>query len=354
MTLSIITYGPTNLGQWYNYDSTYFYDYDLNDADDKIGFGFQSFSAGTITEVGFITDNIIGSCPEDYQLGIVTLEYDPAEYTSVPTSTLYGGSSWQTFNPYTYGSGWNWITLSSYVTITAGDMMALVIKPGTVVPDSSNFVSIRDGALWYRYPWGPEKYYFSTSWNDDDGPGQAALKLLDGSFIGFPVLDLASFTLQSPEEWGLEFTLPLNTTCVGTAIIHQEEAFGTDVPYTVLLTDSNDNTLRSDVVTNSEQYGGGYDSEATRHFWEEIELSAGTPYRIVLKPTSAKYVMGVGYELIEEQYKDCFPGGTDWKWIYRPAPTSGWQYLSNKYPWISLILTNLGGSVVDNSYGFIG
>jgi hypothetical protein len=356
MSVPIVLYGPTNLGEWYNYADTFQgYYWKLDDDDDKIAYGFVPLTGGTATEAGIKINNITGNPPE-YEMGVVTLEQD-GYGTIEPTNTLYGGSTWQTFDPAAIGTGWHWITLSSYVTVTAGDRFALVIKPGTVAPDSSNYVGLDYSDIYYRYPFGPEIFrYSSTSWYDDDNPGQAALKYSNGDFTGFPILDLASFTYQYPEEWGLEFNLPMKSKCAGAAIIHQEGAFGQgDTPYEVLLTDTNDNILASDSIEADDMLGGGYDSHATYHFWEGVDLQPGTSYRIVLKPTSVKYVMGIGFEMIEEQYKNCFPGGTDWKWIYRPAPTSGWQYFSKKYPWVSVILTNIGESSLEsNSYGFIG
>lgn len=349
-----IIYGPTNFGWWYFYSDVYMnYAHKLDDADDKIGFGMTLTEGGTFTEVGFNTAVIFGAPPDDYQLGVVTVEYDAGEDEGVPSNNLYSNATWQDYDPITVGSGWNWITLDTSIVATAGSKIAIVIKPGSTAPDGSNYFSILAENLWYGV--FPQMYRYNTSWSTDQGPGPAALKYSNGRFAGYPVLDLCSQTTQSPEELGLEFTLPMKATCIGAAVIHLESAFGTDTPYSLRLTDGNDTILVKDDVSIPQIYSYANDEWPTYHKWGGVKLDANTTYRLILKPTSAQYVMTIGYEMLTESAKEVFPGGTDWKWIYRPEPASGWITTPEKYPWMSLILTDIGaGSVTNDSYGFIG
>lgn len=348
-----IIYGPTNFGDWYLYNDTFFdYYHRLDDADDKIGFGMTLTEDGTFTEVGFNVIHIIGTPPTDYQLGVVTIEYDDYYDEGLPSDNLYSNATWQNYDPVTVGSGWNWITLDTSIVATAGSKIAIVIKPGSTVPDASNYVGIMGDNLWYgTYP---QMYRYTTYWSTDNGPGQAALKYSDGRFAGYPILDLCSQTTHSPEELGLEFTLPMKATCIGAAVIHQESYYGIDTPYSLRLTDGNDTILTKDDVTYPSFYSYAGDSWPVYHKWKGVELDANTTYRLILKPTSLQYVMTIGFEMLTESAKEVFPGGTEWKWIYRPTPASGWVATPEKYPWMSLILTNIGGSVINNSYGFIG
>ena len=353
MSFPGIVYGPTNLGDWYFYSDVYMdYYHKLDDADDKIGYGMTLTENGTITEVGFNVYNIIGNPPDDYQLGVVTVEYDAYEDHGIPSDNLYSNATWQDYDPITVGSGWNWIALSTSIVATAGSKIAIVIKPGATTPDATNYVGLQGEALWYGE--FPELYKYTTSWGTSGGPGTGALKYSDGKLAGYPVLDLCSQTTQSPEELGLEFTLPIKATCIGATVIHQEEMFGSDTPYSLRLTDSNDVILEQDIVTIPQTYSWGNDNWPVYHKWGGVDLEANTIYRLILKPTSAQYVMTIGFKMVQESDKQVFPGGTDWKWIYRPEPASGWVTTPEKYPWMGLILTNIGGSVISNSYGFIG
>ena len=132
------------------------------------------------------------------------------------------------------------------------------------------------------------------------------------------------------------------------------------------MADSNDTELAS--LTTDSDIVGGYDgNNYTLLTWDSPTnnpvLTADTAYRLYLKPTSANTINKQGITFDTEADKNSQIGGINWKWIERPTPASGWTYYPERYPWISLLLTDLseesggngnGGGEGGAAFGFIG
>jgi hypothetical protein len=361
MRTDFVVYGPNH---WHYSD--YFYNenglqfgHSLNDSDDKLAFGFQVNKTATIDEVGMYIIDIIGACPDDYQLGVVVVSGVAGSTGTVPTDTLYSNSAWQDFDPLTIGSGWSWISLSTPVDATRGDFIAVMIKPGATTPDASNYVEINDeSTLWSR---SPGQWRYNTSWTRYNWVSPAGIKYNDNSILGWPIVDHIWEEFSSTEEWGLEFQLPVGATCIGSVINLYNSDY--DAPFKIVLADSTDTELAS-LTTTTDYIGepdGGHYSYMSWDTSTDPILAADTVYRLYLKPTSASTIPKHGFIFNEESDKVSMPGGTDWKMIERPTPASGWTYVTGGYPWLSLLLTDFqgegtpGGNGGDGgAFGFIG
>lgn len=353
MRSDFIIWGPNH---WYS--SNYFYNetslqygHLLNDSDDKIAFGFQADQTATVSAVGMYLIDIIGSCPTDYQLGLTTLSGGASSTAALPTDTLYSNAAWQDFDPNTIGSGWSWTNLNTQVNVTKGDFFAVQVKPGATTPDTSNYVEINDEmALWSRTP---GIYRYNTSWYRYNGIPPAGIKYTDGTMVGWPIISPVYEKFSSTEEWGVEFQLPVQATCIGAGLSFYLTDY--DVPFKIILADSGDNELAS-LTTNTDDLGEtdtGYyqlitwDSPAT-----DPVLDANVTYRLYLKPTSSSELHKHGFIFVDDAHRAiAMPYGANWKMIERSTPASGWTYPTGGYPWISALLTDFQGGGGGNGGG---
>lgn len=375
MRLDTVTYGPHPK---FSYYITYYWEETalnygniLDDADDSCGFQWQFQKDGTINKVGFYLVEIYGN--PDYAFTFVTISGNPTapligKPQLTPTTkaaTHYSNSAWQNFDPEVVGSGWTWYDLATPVTVTKGDFAALVITPsGAVVPNAANKIRVNDESPFYNPAAG--NFYYYTSWGSDSFEPPAGLQYSDGTIQGFCIISPKWEEYASPEEWGLEFQLPFGATCVGASFgQYPVSTYPDNSPFKVILADSSDGELASLTIDDLDILGA-IAGDTVRVGWDTATdpvLDANTTYRLYLKPTSSEPINKWGFQLESETSKSSIPGGTNWKWIERPTPASGWTYLTDHYPLISLELVDLqsgtgggggGGTQQNSSYGFIG
>jgi len=374
MKLSAITYGPHQIG---TYENFYFYNETslqygmiLDDSNDSIGWGVQFEKTATISGVGFYAIEYIGN--PDYTFAFVTISGqagsigDPFPNVNPTTKVaeLYSNSQWQSYEPDVVGSGWNWIDLATPVNVTKGDVAALVVIPsGAVVPNSSNKVELNDESTFYSSY--PLQFRFSTYWYSNNWAAPIGIKYTDNSIQGFCLTGLPYEQYVSPEEWGVEFKIPFQATCIGGIFnLYPASSPGTEAPFKLILADNSDVELASVTVPDYDLVDS-YNNGNIYIQWDTSNdpiLQASTSYRMYLKPTSSEPIDKKGFIIIDEASKSTLPGGTDWKWIERSTPASGWIYQPTYYPWISLILTDIQAGTsgqgstgqTNSSYGFIG
>lgn len=377
MRYDYINYGPHSIS---NYETFYYYSatnllygYPLNDANDSIAWGIAFEKSGTVSGIGFYVVEYLGA--PDYVLGMVTVSgnpisagdpypnADPNRTSQYPTE-LFSNSQWEAYHPEVVGSGWVWFDLATQVTVNKGDHAAIVIMPsGSTIPNTSNYVELNDeSTYWTTFPgqWRYTTYWSYSTWNNP-----IAIKYTDNTTQGLQLIGLPWEEFNSPEEWGLEFKLPFQATCLGATFnLYPVDTYPSNSPLKVILSDSSDGELASKTI---DDYGliDNYNNNNTTIVWDtstDPVLDANTVYRLYLKPTSAEAIDKKGFILENEAAKGDLIGGTDWKWIERNTPASGWTYQPTYYPWISIVITDIQGGTSPSgnggggnaSYGFIG
>jgi hypothetical protein len=355
MRLDTVTYGPHPK---FNYYISYYWESTslaygniLDDADDSCGMQWQFQKTGTISGIGFYLTDVQGN--PDYAFTFVTisgtptasLDPKPQLTPSTKVAEHYSNADWQNFHPDVDGVGWTWHDLNTQVNVTKGDFAAFVITPsGAVTPNASNKIRVNDESPFGNQAGG--NYWYYTSWGRDDWEPPAGLKYTDGTIQGFCITSPKWEEYVSPVEWGLEFQLPVGATCVGAVFgQYPVDTYPDNSPFKVILADSSDSELASATVDDLDLFGA-IDGSNIRLGWDTTTdpvLAADTSYRLYIKPTSSEPVNKWGFQLESEAAKASLPGGTNWKWIERPAPASGWTYKADHYPLISLELVDLQG-----------
>jgi len=323
--------------------------YALNDSNDAQACIFQFPKSGTIEDIGFFITVKTGN-PPDYKVGLTTVNI-----SGHPQQTAYGGSSIDDFTYTT--SGWIWHTLATPASVAVGETAAVHVFPGSTPPDTSNFISIQDGELFFYAT--PINMTFTTSWLVGLGPNAMAIRYDSGDIAGFPVIasEAVNTTASStPDEIGDKFTLPIDMTCKGARILVYN---GINIAtFDAILYSASDTVLASRSGSCGE-YGADY--VAFDVYWDTpIVLSANTTYRLTLKATGSDYLALVSYTFESESSRDTltYPESSRW---YKTERTDGgaWTDYTNKITHIGLLVSAIsvggeGGGDGTSRFGFAG
>lgn len=345
MTAISTLWGPAAIGAA-NSASASLTNTDLNDSNNAAGWTFTIPKNGTITDVGMLLIAETGTSPA-FNCGIVTLDS-----SGVPTTTAYGGSA-ITSAQWT-SVGWKWVTLSTPATAVAGEFAAVHIYPGGTPPDASNYVSVYTGGVCA----GGMGVRYLTSWafNTELMGAPFAVKYNDGSIYGFALTSGVLYSTYNntgdPDERGNKFTLPAAMTCTGTRLML---TFVNSPTVDVVLYDGSNNVLASTSIGDKDYVDG---SPYVDVFWDTVNLSASTTYRLVVKPTSgvaSNTVTIFRYYVESAAARSMWPAGADWQYTYR-TDGGAWtdEPLAVMYGglWVSDITFSAGATSYE--YGFIG
>lgn len=119
---------------------------------------------------------------------------------------------------------------------------------------------------------------------------------------------LSRTTASTPDEVGLKFTLPVPMRSVGAGYMG---TFSTGSAPSVVLYDEDSNVLRSKTLVDAaaQQVVGGYGDKYV--YWDPIELSKDTTYRLVWKPTNTTAAVIMTHEIADSSYIGQTPWGAD-------------------------------------------
>lgn len=125
----------------------------INGSGQRIGLVFPVPASGTITKLGIRVSTCASAVTS--RLGLYTVDS-----SGNPTSTTYGGSTYQTFTP--AANTYSEVTLGTPATATAGDVCAWVVEFDSTAGDM--FVSVASGAnIVQAYP--TLKKFNGSSWS---------------------------------------------------------------------------------------------------------------------------------------------------------------------------------------------
>lgn len=276
MTAVKMLWGPGSIGA-VNASTGAYSTTALNDADNAVAWIFNVPQDGTISEIGFLVTARNGT-PPNYNCGIVT-----QDSSGRPTTTAYGGSAITAYSP--PSTGWKWVALDTGATAAAGDYAAVHIYPSASAPDGTNNVSVcRDAVC----DIGGTALYYATSWSVASPiiAGPFAIKYSTGTIFGVALSSSTGYvTVNSgttPDEVGCKLTLPAAMTCYGARLFAARTGWGSAAAAQVIIYDGSNNTVASATIGDKDNVD---DSDSVTVFWDAVNLSAATTYRLILKPT---------------------------------------------------------------------
>lgn len=240
----------------------------------KFAFIFRIPKTGTLSKMAFLVAAAATPATTDCRLETVSL------VDGNPTGTLYAVGANATFTP---SVGWTTITLGTPPSVTAGDLVALVISATGVA------ISITIGDLQIQDAHFPAPARFAATWSKRSERPQMGLEYNDGTYgyvpDAYPVSAVALTSYNSgstPDEYALKFQLPFPARCAGFWCVVDGDGDFDIVLYdsdgtSVLATQSFDKDMR--FSANTGLYMGRWSATAS--------LTLSTGYWLAIKPTTA-------------------------------------------------------------------
>jgi hypothetical protein len=246
----------------------------LNDADNAVGTVFFAPKDGTVDRVGFFVPLMAGS-PPAYNVGLVTVGAD-----GYPTSTAAAGSALASFTP--VSAGWQWVTLPTAGVVSRGQAVAVHIWPGSVAPDSSNYISVCRGS----FTEGPFSVYSTSSFLPTYGATLMALSYDDGDVCGYALsshdVGLTVTASTTPDEIGVKFSLPFDATLVGVLPRFNRSALGSAAQVQLKVYDAGGTLLDSLDIVDKDYLDA---AEAVTLPVANVPLTKDTVYRLTFLAT---------------------------------------------------------------------
>jgi hypothetical protein len=341
-----ILWGPAAIGG-VTTTTTAFGGQALNDADNSAGWAFSLPKDGTVTDVGFFVTAENGTSPA-YNCGIVALDS-----SGNPTTTPYGGSAITTHTA--TGTGWRWVTLSTGATANAGDIAAVRVYPTGTAPDGSNNISVSRTSITDDVG---TNYAYTAGWINAAGTPPMAIKYSGGEIYGM-ALASATHHVQirsntTPDEVGCLFQVPAAMTCTGARFWAHDAGWGASATVDITLYSAADSVLATATVSDKDFVGN---NNAVNVFWDAVNLSAATNYRLIIKPTVA-----AGGDIYTPKWtfestaaRSAVPEGARWQYTSR-ADAGAWTddnvSVCPMGLWVSDITFSAGATAYE--YGYIG
>lgn len=346
MTAVKMKWGPASIGVA-NITAATISTQALTDADNAVAGVFPLPMDGTITEIGYLVTAENGTSPA-YNTGLVTVDA-----SGQPTTTPYGGSA-ITANTVTT-TGWKWVTLSTPATAAAGDFAAVHIYPSGATPDGSNNITVAYGPI----ADGGYTLNFVVAWTQAAMAGPFAIKYSGGEIYGYALTSITTFvnvtTATTPDEVGAKFTLPGAMTCTGAIVGIARTGYGSAATVDVILYNAAGSVLASTTVSDKDVLDN---ADYVNVYWDPVNLSAATDYRLVVKPTTAVNgsITVTKYSVESVAARAMWPAGEVWQWTER-TDAGAWTETSTAIPYMGLWVSDITFSVTNNvggEFAYIG
>lgn len=304
----------------------------LNDADNSCGTVVRLPKLGIIDKIGVNVTEFTGAPPQ-YRVGLVTVDT-----FGNPTTTGYGGSAEQLWQP--TGTGMVWITLSTPATVVnIGDVVCARIRPGNTAPDASNHIHVLRAITIVDDSRGPHNMNYQITWSVGNGVGigaaysdnSVALPLASGTTTGVFGND------HSPNEWGCLFQVPFDCICIG-AKLQYRLASATNSDFSVRLYDASNTVLAQTLMDVSQLKASTDDMGSVK--WAPVNLTRNTNYRLAVAPTSANHIsitQLVGYDSASRLWLN---EGSRWQSTTRTGAGS-WSQQDANLPMMCITLSDI-------------
>lgn len=284
--------------------------FNLNDADNGMGFVLSLPKDGSITQVGVYCAAIVGN-PPAYNVSVLTVD---SAGNPVGASN-YGGSAPGSVD--FAGAGWQWVTLATPATAVAGEIAAPWISPGGSAPDGSNYAQVQyTGDGWGFQLAGIKRGQTWITGYIRRGAVLMALKYSDGTVVGLPATSVAPTAAfgptSSPDEYGAMFSVPVALRCFGCQV--PIDATQANQPITFKLYDNDGSTVLGSVTISDEDIIFSAATAIVNVFWDPVTLRPGNNYRLTALPGGAGNGWQIGQLTLESAgSRIAIPEGLNWQ-----------------------------------------
>lgn len=300
---------------------------------------FQAKEPATITHLGFCVLSVSGTPPE-YRISLRTLLYD-----GLPSPSLMAH---KVFKPLSSWAGtFQWINLLTPIKVRRGEKLAMVLEHYSGYINSNNNIRIHP-VLSGSHGYGRQQhfpYFLSISGSTTKSGCQLIYGMKSSSLCyGFPINNLATETINNPEEIGMRIMLSseYGTHCKVRGVV-MEGCLQTSTGNTVdmILYDSF-NTILNKVTLDCDCRASAGNLGAYYLIFDDATLASltlGKEYFIVFAPSGSNTGFGLNtFETQEVEDMTAFPGGSSFYLVTRPVDTESWTRVGNKRPQIDLVI----------------
>ena len=239
-------------------------------------------------------------------------------------------------------STWKTVTLGADRTVTRGDWLAAVIEFDSFVAGNMQ-IARNTGPVSLH---GAYNDHFTAAWAKVSAHPVLAVEYSDALFYPQPgvhsgVVSSTSFNVDtvSFDEYGMLFTLPFSASCCGLGFFSSLAADLDLVLYsgtTPLQSVSWDSSIAIAAIQAREMF-----------FPASQTLSANTPYRVTIKPTTTSNVAIRHLDLFSAAARGQLPGGTVVQ-LTKRVDSGAWTDVDTSRPLMWLLLDGIdaGGGVI--------
>ena len=316
----------------------------MDAAGEEVGFIFQAPATGTITKISYKTGTVTTS--QSLQIGIYTVDG-----SGDPTTTAYGGMADAVQATSASDTAYQ-VTLATPATAVQGDVVAVRIywtsTAGSlrIIGSAGNISDFTSGSTAHSFPYTNLKAGAGPAWSHSARSPKFAVVYSDNSFYytGGNYTNATVPTAQAidstttPDEVGLKFTPAFKARLKGAYVRIVPPPAST---FDLVLYDSADGVLET-LTVDGDQSGNTSSSTHYFIFDTSVTLTAGSIYRLVVKPTAT--ALSVYYHTINN---DEFPAnGLELDFIHTQRTDAGaWTDTSTQFPMISIVFDGFDDAV---------
>lgn len=300
---------------------------DLIDASgERVGIIVTAPETGSITAIGFRTGAVTTADDLDIRIETVT-KTTAASYA--PSGTLWGATTNGTLASGSISANsWHTVSLTSAASVTAGDILAVVIQfTGDTTATGSLEIQSRGNGIHY-FP----KVLHRTGGTYTDDINSWPCVGLSYSGTYYPTLNgncwttTSVTTIATGAEFGVKFTLPFDCQLLGIVV---DTRMATGTSFTIELYTTGNPGTGTELKT-ADQTPTTSNGVQLYHFASPPSLNKATSYRITVDPTtsvSSNPIRGV-YDSTALMVQDV---GSNWHFTYDNG-AGGWTDTTTEVP----------------------
>lgn len=315
---------------------TYFNSLLIDTSGEKAAFITQIPKTGTISKVGFRTATVTTAQTLKVSLQGVNTSGDP-DGTILGSGNAYGTQASPASNT------WYTVTLTSGLSVTKGDAVAVVVEFDTTVGN----LNIAAAAKNYSTPDNQQIYsdLYTTSWAKAGNLPTVSFEYSDGSYAGGTTIPTSAFTNttfnggSTPDEYGVYFQVPFPCRATGAWVL-----VDLDADATLKLYDSDGSTVLASTALPSAQRDTTSTGVSYRLFSSSVNLSKNTWYRLTIVPDSVSNIAINRWTMPSVAAMDSLPLGQK---CYETSRTDAgaWTETTTNRPLIGLLVDGFDDGV---------
>ena len=316
----------------------------------------QVSKSGDISKISIRTGTT-ANASNVYTVSVQTVDLT----TGNPSGTLKSANSQKTgVTGFAANSSYT-ITLDAVATVTAGDLIAVVVELTTFVGNNTITLGVSDNGVGDTYI--PAVLNYAAAWSRGSCACGFGVEYSDGSFADgpfmYPLTAINAISLinspSNPRMIGNKVSIPIASRCVGVWAYADADA-----DFKITLFDSNGSTVLGTITTDKDvPVAIGTPGTYLLYFSSAITLNANANYYLMIEGLGST-VNVYDYEGFSENARKALPGGTLFSKVTTatntPTSTSDYTDEVTKQTQLGLILDGFdaGGAAAatETAYAF--